>query len=154
MQKFMVWSVFSSPPSMRMRTETGSRSMTSCSVDRANPARPDRADGHPSMAEDDLTRSMIAAASPNDETLTKCADGLIVQILKRDAAGVDGFCGPIAKHPARYVRSGIRSVRRKSPPVPTAARQALHHCPKAKMPFATSLIVPSPPQAIMNFWPP
>lgn len=51
------------------------------------------------------------------------------------------------------VDDGICSVRRKSPPVPEGKIPSSQGWPDRSIPFATSLIVPSPPQAIINLRP-
>src|SRR2546423_1200331 len=48
---------------------------------------------------------------------------------------------------------GISSVRLKSPPVPLGKIPSSTSLPEERIPLATSEIVPSPPQAIMNFVP-
>src|SRR5437588_631912 len=48
---------------------------------------------------------------------------------------------------ASAARVGIFNVRRKSPPVPLGSTPSSARAPARRMPFTTSLIVPSPPQA-------
>src|ERR1700741_3872041 len=54
---------------------------------------------------------------------------------------------------ASRLREGISIVLRKSPPVPLGMIPSSASLPEARIPFATSEIVPSPPHAIMSFSP-
>ncbi len=54
---------------------------------------------------------------------------------------------------ASLARTGMFSVRRKSPPVPLGNIANSTSLPEFRIPFATSEIVPSPPQAMINSLP-
>jgi hypothetical protein len=144
------------PPSSETRTAGFSKVSTACNAAAANEALPPSRRAAPAGSpERDFTRLMTSPPIPNDATLTKNLDSSSPPppTKRTRPASITRVSPSRRARAASAARAGTLSVRRKSPPVPLGSSPNSASDSARSIPFATSEMVPSPPQAMTNLRP-